>query len=150
MSSSGHRVFCKKSQAICSKTGKCRENDEARMSNVEVMTNVKMTNNPTVVPSEVEESRGETEEQFRGILRLRFASLRMTIGYSDFVIISSFVIRHSSFSSLICRRTKRSLVCSCRFLRCDERTIWESAISARCGTLLIGLQKLDLPWCSFC
>jgi hypothetical protein len=50
-----------------------------------------MTNNLTVVPSEVEESRGETEEQFRGILRLRFASLRMTIGYSD------FVIRHSSF-----------------------------------------------------
>jgi hypothetical protein len=61
------------------------------MSNVEGMTNVKMTNNPTVVPSEVEESRGETEEQFRGILRLRFVSLRMTIGYSD------FVIRHSSF-----------------------------------------------------
>jgi len=58
-----------------------------------------MTNNLTVVPSEVEESRGETEEQFRGILRLRFASLRMTIGYSDFVMISSFVIRHSSFSS---------------------------------------------------
>ena len=28
-----------------------------------------------------------------------FASLKMTIGYSDFVIISSFVIRHSSFSS---------------------------------------------------
>ena len=58
-----------------------------------------MTNNLTVVPSEVEESRGETEEQFRGILRLRFASLRMTIGDSDVVIISSFVIRHSSFSS---------------------------------------------------
>ena len=57
----------------------------------------KMTNDLTVVPSEVEESRGETEEQFRGILRLRFASLRMTIGYSDFVIISTFVIRHSSF-----------------------------------------------------
>jgi hypothetical protein len=50
-----------------------------------------MTNNLTFVPSEVEESRGETEEQFRGILRLSFASLRMTIGYSD------FVIRHSSF-----------------------------------------------------
>ncbi len=58
-----------------------------------------MTNKLTVVPSEVEESRGETEEQFRGILRLRFASLRITNGYSDFVIISSFVIRHSSFSS---------------------------------------------------
>ena len=70
------------------KTGKCRENDEARM-----------TNNLTVVPSEVEESRGETEKQLRGILRLRFASLRMTIGYSNFVIFSSFVIRHSSFSS---------------------------------------------------
>ena len=59
---------------------------------------MKNDNNLTVVPSEVEESRGETEEQFRGILRLRFASLRMTIGYSGFVIISSFVIRHSSFS----------------------------------------------------
>ena len=58
-----------------------------------------MTNNLTVVPSEVEESRGETEEQFRGIPRLRFASLRMTTSYSDFVIISSFVIRYSSFSS---------------------------------------------------
>ncbi len=58
-----------------------------------------MTNKLTVVPSEVEESRGEIEEQFRGILRLRFASLRMTTSYSDFVIISSFVIRHSSFSS---------------------------------------------------
>ena len=69
------------------------------MSNVEGSPNVKMRNNLTVVPSEVEESRGETEEQFRGILRLRFASLRMTIGYSDFVIISTFVIRHSSFSS---------------------------------------------------
>jgi hypothetical protein len=51
----------------------------------------------TVVPSEVEESRGETDEQFRGILQLRFASLRMTIGYSDFVIVSAFVICHSSF-----------------------------------------------------
>ena len=73
-----------------------------------------MTNNLIGVPSEAEavtqprtafgarpgsQSRGENEEQFRGILRLRFASLRMTIGYSDFVIISSFVIRHSSFSS---------------------------------------------------
>jgi len=58
-----------------------------------------MTDNLTVVPSEVEESRGETDEQFRGILRLRFASLRMTIGYSCLVIHSSFVIRHSSFFS---------------------------------------------------
>jgi hypothetical protein len=82
-----------------------------------------MRDNLTVVPSEVEngvaweaatwtgrpeaertgseriKSRGETDEQFRGILRLRFASLRMPIGYSGFVIISSFVIRHSSFSS---------------------------------------------------
>src|SRR6266487_44900 len=31
-----------------------------------------------VVPSEVEESRGATEGQFRGVLRLRFASLGMT------------------------------------------------------------------------
>jgi hypothetical protein len=67
------------------------------MTNVEGSPNERMTNNLTVVPSEVEEPRGETEEQFRGILRLRFASLRMTIGYSDFVIISTFVIRHSSF-----------------------------------------------------
>jgi hypothetical protein len=58
-----------------------------------------MTNNLTVIPSEVEESRGETEKQFRGVLRPRFASLRMTISHSDFVIVSSFVIRHSSFSS---------------------------------------------------
>jgi len=55
-----------------------------------------MTNNLTVIPSNVEESRGETEEQFRGILRLRFASLRMTIYYSDLVIVSVFVIRASS------------------------------------------------------
>jgi hypothetical protein len=82
-----------------------------------------MRDNLTVVPSEVEngvaweaatwtgrpeaertgseriKSRGETDEQFRGILRLRFASLRMKIGHSDFVIISSFVIRNLSFSS---------------------------------------------------
>ena len=31
-----------------------------------------------VIPSEVEESRGLTEKQIRGILRLRCASLRMT------------------------------------------------------------------------
>jgi hypothetical protein len=69
------------------------------MSNDEGSPNDRMTNNLTVVPSEVEESRGETEKQFRGILRLRFASLRMTIGYSEFVIHSAFGIRHSSFSS---------------------------------------------------
>jgi|GEM_PF-2552099 len=82
-----------------------------------------MTNNLTVVPSEIEngaagyaatwtgrpqaertgseriKSRVEIEKLFRGILRLRFASRRMTIVYSGFVIISSFVIRHSSLSS---------------------------------------------------
>jgi hypothetical protein len=58
-----------------------------------------MMNNLIVIPSEVEESRGETEEQFHGTLRVRFASLRTTIGYSDFVSISSLAIRHSSFSS---------------------------------------------------
>jgi len=67
------------------------------MSNDEEKPNGRMTNKLTVVPSEVEESGGETEEQFRGILRLRFASLRMTICYSDFGIFTSFVIRHSSF-----------------------------------------------------
>jgi hypothetical protein len=50
-----------------------------------------MTNKLTVVPSEVEESRGETEEQFPGILGLRFASLRMTICYSEFAIYSAFI-----------------------------------------------------------
>ena len=69
------------------------------MTNVEGNLNDRMTNNLIVIPSEVEESRGETDEQFHGTLRLRFASLRMTIGYSDFVIISSLAIRHSSFSS---------------------------------------------------
>ena len=69
------------------------------MSNDEGSPNERMTNNLTVIPSKVEESSGETEEQVRGILRLRFASLRMTISHSDFVIVSSFVIRHSSFSS---------------------------------------------------
>jgi hypothetical protein len=91
------------------------------MSNAERKPNDQMTNNLSVIPSEVEnggageaatwtgrpqakrtgseriKSRGETEEKFRGILRLRFASLRMTICYSDFGIDSSFVIRHSSF-----------------------------------------------------
>ena len=79
--------------------GKLRGNDEARMSNDEVSSNVRMTNQMPVIPSEVEEPRSETEEQFRGILRLRFASLRMTICHSDLVIHSSFVIRHSSFFS---------------------------------------------------
>jgi hypothetical protein len=71
-----------------------------------------MTNKLIVLPSEVEavtqrtkserpgfESHGETEEQFRGILRLRFASLRMTTGYSDFAVLSAFIIRHPSFFS---------------------------------------------------
>src|SRR5439155_24420705 len=99
MYSNGHRVFCKKFQMVSSKTGRCRENDEARMSNVEGSPNDRMTTKVTVIPSEVEESRGETEEQFHGILRLRFAPLRMTVCHSRLVIISSFVIRHSSFSS---------------------------------------------------
>jgi hypothetical protein len=73
-----------------------------------------MTNNLIGVPNEVEAAtqrrmafgarpgfpfRGKILTLFREILRLRFASLRMTIGYSDFVIISSFVVRHSAFSS---------------------------------------------------
>jgi hypothetical protein len=69
------------------------------MHELRVSKENRMTNNLIVIPSEVEESRGETEKPFHGILRLRFASLRMTIGYSDFVIISSLAIRHSSFSS---------------------------------------------------
>jgi len=69
------------------------------MTNVEGNPSDRMTNNLTIVPTEVEQSRCETEKQLRAILRLRFASLRMTIDYSDFVIISSFVIRHSSLSS---------------------------------------------------
>jgi hypothetical protein len=69
-----------------------------------------MTNHMQVIPSEVEaatqrtksarpgfQSRSKTEEQFRGILRPRFASLRMTICHSCFVIDSTFDIRHSSF-----------------------------------------------------
>jgi hypothetical protein len=67
------------------------------MTNVKGNLNDRMTNNLILIPSEVEESRGETDEQFHGTLR--FASLKMTIGYSAFVIISSFGIRHSSFSS---------------------------------------------------
>ena len=35
-------------------------------------------NFPIVIPSEVEESRGGTQDQFRGVPRLRFASLGMT------------------------------------------------------------------------
>jgi hypothetical protein len=69
------------------------------MSNVEGNPNDRMTNNLIGIPSEVEESHGHTEKQFRGILRLRFASLRMTVSHSDVVIVSSSVIRHSSFSS---------------------------------------------------
>jgi hypothetical protein len=56
-----------------------------------------MMNNLSVIPSEVEESCGETEEQFREILRLRFAFLRMTICHSDFVILSAFGIWHLAF-----------------------------------------------------
>ena len=80
------------------KTGKCGENDEMRMTNVEGNPNERMTNKLTVIPTEVDQFFGETEKQFHGILRLRFASLRMTMGHSDFVIRSSFVIRHPSFS----------------------------------------------------
>jgi hypothetical protein len=93
------------------------------MSNVEGNPNDRMTNNLIGIPSEVEngaagdaatwtarpqaertgseriKSYGHTEKQFRGILRLRFASLRMTVSHSDVVIVSSSVIRHSSFSS---------------------------------------------------
>jgi hypothetical protein len=54
-----------------------------------------MTNSLTVIPSEVEESSGETQERVHGILRLRFASLRTTICHSCFVIVSVFVIRAS-------------------------------------------------------
>ena len=58
-----------------------------------------MTNTHIVIPSGAElqrslesnsgrgqafKSRGETEEQFHGILRLRFASLRMTIDHPVF------------------------------------------------------------------
>jgi len=81
------------------------------MTNYEGRPNDRMTNNMTVIPSEVEaatqrtrsarpgfQSRGETEEQFPGILRIRFASLRMTICHSDFVIALAFGIRHLAFS----------------------------------------------------
>jgi hypothetical protein len=34
--------------------------------------------NYSVIPSEVEESRGETNRRFLGIFRLRFAPLKMT------------------------------------------------------------------------
>ena len=69
------------------------------MTNDEGSPNGRMTSNLSVIPSEVEESRGETEKLFHGILRLRFASLRMTICCSDFVIVSAFGIRHSAFPS---------------------------------------------------
>src|SRR5437762_13830597 len=39
--SNGHHVFCRKSQTIWWKTGKCRENDEARMTNDEGTPNEK-------------------------------------------------------------------------------------------------------------
>src|SRR6266700_1618651 len=68
--SNGHRVFCRKSKPIWWKTGKGRENDEARMTNDEGTPNERMT-----------KSRGRL---FRHL---------------GFVIISSFVIRYSSFSS---------------------------------------------------
>ena len=97
------------------------------MSNDQRMTNDGMTKQIPVIPSAVEngvaweaatwtgrpeaertgseriKSRGETKEQFRGILRLRFAPLRTTISHSCFDRHSSFVIfnrrggRHSSF-----------------------------------------------------
>ena len=67
------------------------------MTNVEGNPSDRMTNNLTIVPTEDEQSRVEIEKLFRGILRLRFASRRMTMGYSEFVIRSSFVIRRSSF-----------------------------------------------------
>jgi hypothetical protein len=82
------------------------------MSNADGNPNGQMTNNLSAIPNEVEAatqrtkfarpgfpSRGETDKQFHGILRLRFALLRMTIRRLGFVIISSFAIRHSSFSS---------------------------------------------------
>ena len=52
-----------------------------------------MINRAPVVPSEVEESRGENQRVIHEILRLRFAPLRMT----------AFCVRHSSFgdSSLL-------------------------------------------------
>jgi hypothetical protein len=69
------------------------------MTNDEGSPNNRMRKKLGVIPSEVEESRGKRLRLFRGILRLRFASLSMTICYSDFIIVSSFVIRHSSFAS---------------------------------------------------
>src|SRR5215216_1375585 len=71
-----------------------------------------MTNQTPVIPSEVEaatqspiatrpgfQSRGETEEEFHGVLRLRYAALRMTIRHWSFVIPSALDIRHWSLIS---------------------------------------------------
>jgi len=51
----------------------------------------RMTNQNSVIPSEVEESGGES---FEVVPRDPSTSLRMTIAHSDFDIASSFVIRH--------------------------------------------------------
>jgi hypothetical protein len=53
-----------------------------------------MTNEVSVIPSEVEESRGES---FEVIQRDPSTSLRMTMCHLGFVIPSCFVICHSSF-----------------------------------------------------
>jgi hypothetical protein len=71
-----------------------------------------MTKKLNIIPSEIEpatewgkstrpgfQSRGETEEQFRGIVRLRFASLRMTICFLHSVSRSAPDIRHPAFLS---------------------------------------------------
>ena len=51
----------------------CIRNDEA------LMTNAGGDYEPAVIPSEVEESPNEALELLCGILRLRFAPLRMTV-----------------------------------------------------------------------
>ena len=55
-----------------------------------------MATEKSVIPSEVEESRGESLEV---VPRDPSTSLRMTIAHSDFDIPSSFVIRISSLIS---------------------------------------------------
>ena len=93
-------------------------------------------------------SRGTSKRAFR-ILRL--ASLRSddnSFGLRHSFRASSFVIRHSLHESVAGqedRWSSRPAVCVA-----TERTIWESAISARCGNLLIGLQKSDSRLFSFC
>ena len=62
------------------------------------MKNDQIRNEAPVILSEVEERRGKTLCLLPGILRLRFASLRMTICHSDFVIHSAFDVRYSTFS----------------------------------------------------